>query len=249
MSNSAFQASLSRSQGRSSWSVIFRHPTRTDKHGNVGLRVRRGLGVTEQGEAQKLVDQLNEILNDNRMWNPSERASAEQRYDPRIVAAFYDHMTPELLDLWEIRNNELPLPGKEEGYARALLVGTTGAGKTTLVRQLIGTDPTSERFPSTSTAKTTTSNIEIILTTSPTYRAIVTFSGRQYATRHVEESITAAARAWVESKSEEEVENHFLEHSEQRFRLSYLLRINRYYEVCLRRQYGTQSDRLRLSTR
>ncbi len=169
------------------------------------------------------MDQLNEILNDNTMWNLSERASAELRYDPRIVSAFYDHMTPEVEDLWEIRNNELPLPGKEEGYARALLVGTTGAGKTTLVRQLIGTDPTTERFPSTSTAKTTTSNIEIILTTSPTYRAVVTFSGRQYATRHVEESITAAARAWIESKNEEEVENQFLEHSEQRFRLSYLL--------------------------
>lgn len=222
-SSNSFQASLSRSQGRSSWSVIFRHPTRTDKAGNVGLRVRRGLGVSDEAEAQQLVDQLNEILSDRSMWNPSERASAEQRYDHRIVAAFYDHMTPELHDQWEIRNNELPLPGKEEGYTRALLVGTTGAGKTTLVRQLIGTDPKSERFPSTSTAKTTTSNIEIILTTDATYRAVVTFSSRQYATRHVEESITASARAWLESKNEEELENHFLEHSEQRFRLSYLL--------------------------
>jgi hypothetical protein len=40
-------------------------------------------------------------------------------------------------------------------------LGTTGAGKTTVVRQLIGTDPNRERFPSTATAMTTIHDAEI----------------------------------------------------------------------------------------
>ena len=59
------------------------------------------------------------------------------------------------VDSWDIRNNEIPLPGgnnSSDGYSRVLFVGTTGAGKTTIVRQLLGTDPDTERFPSISAA-------------------------------------------------------------------------------------------------
>ncbi len=52
-------------------------------------------------------------------------------------------------------------------YARAQFIGTTGAGKTTVVRQVIGTDPASERFPSISAAKTTICDIEVILRPMP----------------------------------------------------------------------------------
>ncbi len=48
-----------------------------------------------------------------------------------------------------------------------LLLGTTGAGKTTLVRQFLGTDPATERFPSTSTAKTTVADTGSSRLTNP----------------------------------------------------------------------------------
>lgn len=48
-----FKASLSKSKGRDSWCVIFKHPIRSTKDGKPGLRVRKGLGTSDQDEAQQ----------------------------------------------------------------------------------------------------------------------------------------------------------------------------------------------------
>ncbi len=70
-------------------------------------------------------------------------------------------------DFWGIRERIIPLPTPEDGYTRVLFVGTTGAGKTTVVRQFLGTDPIRERFPSTSAAKTTICDLEVVLAERP----------------------------------------------------------------------------------
>ena len=223
MADQKFKAALSRSKGREFWCVIFNHPLRSGKDGKPGLRVRKGLGTIDQDEAQNMIDQLNEILNDEKMWNPSERPRAEQKYHSKIVSAFYDNITPELKDPWAVREGILPLPSKEDGYVKTLMVGTTGAGKTTVVRQLIGTDPDKERFPSTSSAKTTISNIELITTSAPIFKAVVSFFDKSYVRQHIEECVMEAIKAHLETGDSNEVENKFLVHTEQRFRLSYLL--------------------------
>jgi hypothetical protein len=223
MIEQTFKASLSKSQGRGGWCVIFKHPLRSGKDGKPGLRVRRGLGTVIKDDAQELVDQLNKILNDQKRWNPSEKQRAEKEFHPKIVSAFYDDITPEHRDSWAIRNKILPLPGKDEGYVKTLMVGTTGAGKTTIVRQFIGTDPDQERFPSTSSAKTTISNIELISTSNNVYKAVVSFFDKSYVRQHIEECVLSAIMTHLETKERKEVENKFLVHSEQRFRLSYLL--------------------------
>ena len=223
MGQQKYRAALSKSQGRGSWCVIFNHPLRSTKNGKPGLRVRRGLGTSDQEEAQGLVDQLNQILEDQKYWNPSEKKRAELEFHPKVVSAFYDDITPEHRDPWAIREQIIPLPSKEEGYVRTLMVGTTGAGKTTVVRQLIGTDPEKERFPSTSSAKTTIANIELISTLDPVFKAVVSFFDKNYVRRHIEECVMAAVKAHLETGNRNEVENKFLVHSEQRFRLSYLL--------------------------
>ena len=62
-----------------------------------------------------------------------------------------------------LREAHIRLPNAEQdGYSRVLFVGTTGAGKTSLFRQLIGSDPDDDRFPSTAPAKTTIADIEVI---------------------------------------------------------------------------------------
>jgi hypothetical protein len=223
MGDSKFKAALSRSKGREYWCVIFKHPLRSGKDGKPGLRVRKGLGTTDQDEAQRMVDHLNEILSDEKMWNPSERLRAEQKYHSKIVSAFYDDITSELRDPWAVREGILPLPSKEDGYVKTLMVGTTGAGKTTVVRQLIGTDPDKERFPSTSSAKTTISNIELITVSDPIFKAVVSFFDKNYVRQHIEECVMSAVKAHLETGDTNEVENKFLVHGEQRFRLSYLL--------------------------
>ncbi|MFD5616910.1 hypothetical protein [Streptomyces yangpuensis] len=126
-------------------------------------------------------------------------------------------------DFRSIRDELLPLPTGTDGYKHVLLLGTTGAGKTTVVRQLLGTDPESERFPSTSTAKTTVADTEIILTEAGPYRAAITFAGRDEVVDHVMENVSAAALALFQGRSEEDALRRLLDHVNQRFRFSYVL--------------------------
>ena len=222
MTGTSYRSSLSRSQGRKGWSITFRHPLINGPDGRPGRKVRKGLGTAVLAEAESLRDQLNALLADETLLTLMARHEAVTRFDPRVVDAFYDEVAPPVHDPWAIREQAIPLPGKEDGFARVLLLGTTGAGKTTIARQILGTDPRTERFPSTSTARTTTAEIELVLDEEP-YRAIVTFLPRDRVTSYVEECVTAAVLAAAQQKDQAEIYKRLLQHSDQRFRLSYLL--------------------------
>lgn len=219
-----FRASLSQSQGREGWSAIFRHPLRTDAAtGKPGRRVRKGLATRDQAEAERLVEQLNEVLGDQKFWNVAARGTAEERFDARVVEIFYDSLVPETWDFFSTRDGVIPLPSSASSdYRRVLFVGTTGSGKTTLVRQFLGTNPRTERFPSTSTAKTTVADTEIVLDEGP-FRAVVTFMPRDQVRDYVEECLSAAVLAAYRRASDTEVLRRLLSHIDQRFRLSYVL--------------------------
>jgi len=223
MGDPKYRATLSMGgQNRSVWSVIFRHPFRLDR-GKPGRRVRRSLGTTDKEQAQKLVDQANILLSDNKWWSPAMREQAERLFAREIVAAFYDDLAPAPRDGWALRDSLVRMPSPDEGYARVLLLGTTGAGKTTLVRQLIGTGTKQEKFPSTSTAKTTTCDIEIISADSDQYEVVVSFLPKDLIRQYVEECVVATAVSFLEGERYDLTSRRFLEHSDQRFRLSYLL--------------------------
>ena len=219
-----YVATLSRSQGRSAWAVIFRHPVRLDPNtGKPGLRVRQGLGTPDDAEANDLKDQLNELLTDDGFWSLRARAEAEKRFHRRIVEIFYHGMEPEQSDFGAIRESVIPLPtSKDSDYRRALLLGTTGAGKTTLLRQLIGTDPETERFPSTSTAKTTVHETEVVLASGP-YKAVVTFFPIDEVREHLNECISEAVLSAYRGDGDTEVLRKLLMHLNQRFRFNYVL--------------------------
>lgn len=219
-----YTASKSRNQGRDSWAVIFRHPVRLDTAtSKPGRRVRRGLGTTEEAEAARLTEQLNELLRTPAMWEPSARPLAEGRFDARVVEIFYEGSESSTVDFRGIRNELLPLPVAEDGYRRVLLLGTTGAGKTTVVRQMLGTDPETERFPSTSTAKTTVADTELIITEEGPYQAVVTFVPRDQMVDYLTENVAEAALAVFNGRDDAEVARRLLDHVNQRFRFSYVL--------------------------
>ncbi len=132
-----YTASKSRNQGREAWSIIFRHPARIDiATGKHGRRVRRGLGTSDELEASLMVEQLNEILRTPELWEATARSTALGRFDDRIVDIFYDGLESTAVNFQELRDELLPLPTEDEGYRTVLLLGTTGAGKTTVVRQI-----------------------------------------------------------------------------------------------------------------
>lgn len=212
------------SKGRKSLCVIFRHPVRKDGRGNP-LRVRRGLGTQNAVEAQKLIDMLNEIIEDEKVHTPAARAEMARKYPDGdcIIRAFYDDLPGDLArDPIGIRDDVLPLPGRDAGYVRVLLLGSVGAGKTTLVRQLLGTDQESERFPSTATARTTLFPMEFVLGAKD-YEAVATFMPEHHVRLQLEECLQAAAREVLRSGSDEAIAKALLDHPDNVFRLSYVL--------------------------
>lgn len=217
----SYSATKTRSR-RPGWSVTFRHPLRRDARGKAGLKIRRGLHTTVDVQADELVAQLNVLLADRSWWSADRRSDAEREFAPQIVSAFFDGIETGRIDTARLRDARIPLPAHDDGYARVLLVGTTGAGKTTLLRHLIGSSHEHDRFPSTSTAKTTISDTEIVTADGP-FAAAVTFMSEFEVRAHIDECIEAACLAAMEKQSDEKVAAALLNHREQRFRLSYLL--------------------------
>ncbi|WP_372085027.1 hypothetical protein [Tistrella mobilis] len=221
MADRQYAASKTRS-GRPGWSVTFRHPVRTDSRGERGLKVRRGLGTSEEAEADRLVAQLNELLGDESWWSGDRRGDAESKYDPIVISAFFDGIEASRVDPETRRDEVIPLPDANDGYSTVLFLGTTGAGKTTLLRHVIGSDPETDRFPSTSTAKTTTADFEIV-TAPGNYMAAVTFMPEHEVRAHIDECLEEACLEAVQKKPSGKIAAALLEHREQRFRLSYVL--------------------------
>ena len=222
MTSMAYTATKTRS-GRPGWSVIFSHPRRSDARGKFGLKVRRGLGTSDDTKADRLVSQLNELLEDQSWWSLDRRRDAERQFDGIVVKAFFDSMEVGKVQPKERRDEMIPLPTHDDGYARVMLVGTTGAGKTTLLRQLVGSDHNRDRFPSTSTAKTTTADIEIVTGKDRPFKAAITFMSEHEVRCAVEECLEEACESVIRGQDNEGVARALLEHPEQRFRLSYPL--------------------------
>ena len=207
---------------RPGWSVIFAHPRRRDARGKLGLKVRRGLNTREEAEADRLVGQLNALLADQTWWSLDRREEAARLFDEIIISAFYDRIEVGKDNPRDLREMFIPLPTPENGYARVMLVGPTGAGKTTLLRQLIGSHHTRDRFPSTSTAKTTTADIEII-TSATKFEAVATFMNEHEVRCAVDECLEEACMSVVRGGDDTSIVSSLLEHREQRFRLSYII--------------------------
>jgi len=217
----SYTASVKQNPGRKAWLIEFRHPLKNDSENRPGKKMRKGLGAVDEVEARRLGDQLNDLLRSENLWSLGARAEALKHYDEKVVEIFYGEIEPRVGSALDLRDKLLPLPGREEGYARILLLGVPGAGKTTLVRQLIGTNPKSERFPSTSVNRTTTFPTEIALKEGD-FEAVVSFMSEHETRFEVEEALSASIVEGVDHDSAH-VARSFLERSDMRFRLKYLL--------------------------
>lgn len=217
-----YSASKTKSN-RAGWSVVFRHPgVLSPETGKPGKRVRYGLGTRDDAIADAMVSELNELLAGERWWSVAARQEAADRFDERVVEIFFGVMSPDASDTRSIREELQPFPGRELGYRRILLVGTTGAGKTTIVRQLIGTDPDEDRFPTTATGRTTIADTELVLAEGY-YRAAVTFFSLDEVTQHLQDCVLQAVLAAHRKEDRADVQRALLRHKDERFRFNYVL--------------------------
>jgi GTP-binding protein EngB required for normal cell division len=184
--------------------------------------MRRGLGTPDETEAEAMVGEMNTILRDQTWWNAAKRQEAALRFSTPVIEAFYDEIQAGRVETEALRESHIRLPDREEGFPRVLFVGTTGAGKTSLLRQLIGSDPDEDRFPSTAPAKTTIADIEVIQAEGD-FEAVVTFFTEFQTQANIEECVIDAALAVLEKAPMDKVADRFLSHRDQKFRLSYIL--------------------------
>lgn len=106
------------------------------------------------------------------------------------------------------------------------LLGDTGAGKTTIIRQLLGT--TLLRFPSVRRTRTTIAVTEYVVSKESKYRAAVVFKSVEevelYVKEILEDTILKAYRSYLSGKLKyEELVLNLEESPDQRFRLRFMI--------------------------
>jgi ABC-type oligopeptide transport system ATPase subunit len=209
---------------KSSYVFSYRHPLVKDASG-YGKKIQRGAGTSNESEMTKLAEQLQTLISDERWHHVSKRMEALEKFDKRVVEAFYDCMpntieTNSALDV-------ITLPSLEDGYANAALVGMSGCGKTTLLRKMMGT--TKKGFPTTSTNRTTTCDMQIIRAKVSQYEMAVQFVARNEVESDLMDNLQDSIKyILTKNKEAEDIDDMellltILNHSEMSTRLTYTL--------------------------
>jgi predicted GTPase len=223
MTEPHYTAAKVRAKEGATWVLTFRHPLRPDPRGKMGRKMRRSAGTIDETRAEVLVQQLNTLLSDDSWFVTDRQADAARVFDEVVVRAFYDDLTTPTARSFDVREQKIPLPDKEEGYCRTLLVGPTGVGKTSLLRQLIGSHPDRDRFPSTSASRTTISDIEVITAPGEGFNCVATFFNEWTVQTLVHECVADACAILWEDQPDTKIAERLLHHRDMRFRLSYIL--------------------------
>jgi len=116
--------------------------------------------------------------------------------------------------------------GELPAFPKIYLLGSTGAGKTTIVQNIMGTS--THRFPSVSQTRTTVISTEYVLSRKKTFKTTFIFKDKEEIDRSLTEIIETAIQRGSHIKNNEEeqfeeVRSQLDETPDERFRLKYML--------------------------
>jgi len=100
-------------------------------------------------------------------------------------------------------------------------LGDTGAGKTTIIRKLLGTEDT--KFPTTRQKRTTVAPTEYVIRNGAGYDITVVLKPRSEIEAYVDEILKEALGKYYKDRLKEKIVKNIKQTADQRFRLYYLL--------------------------
>ena len=109
---------------------------------------------------------------------------------------------------------------------KVYILGDTAAGKTTIIRQILGTKEFN--FPTTRLNRCTVAQTEYVITKDKIFRAAILFKSRYEISSIIQEilenTILESYKPFVDDKtSTEEISELLEESADQRFRLKYII--------------------------
>lgn len=125
-------------------------------------------------------------------------------------------------DAFKRREKVIPLRPDNE-YKVISLLGSTGSGKTTFLRKMLGINPETENIPPTSSNRTTTHNFEVVISDIKYYKACITFVSMKYIKETVTECLVRASKEYNKTNNIKKAFSVLFEDSTQTFRLKYII--------------------------
>ncbi len=111
------------------------------------------------------------------------------------------------------------------GYPKLYLLGSTGAGKTSIVQSILDTQ--SDKFPSTSPTRTTVAPMEYVIDSNKEFKSTFLFKSKEDIDTSIYEIIELAIDKAITIKDDENIVEELSEQLEetpdQKFRLKYIL--------------------------
>ncbi len=122
--------------------------------------------------------------------------------------------------------------GELPNYPKIYLLGSTGAGKTSIVRAILDTD--NEKFPTTSTTRTTIAPTEYVISSKRAFKSTFIFKEKEDIESSIRELLTTAilkALSLRENEDNFNVISYLEETSDERFRLKHIVPSNFLEEI------------------
>jgi hypothetical protein len=209
-----------------SYNMSFHHPI--CREGSIGKKIHRSLRVTDALEAERLRQQIDELLavaDETPSLLPTRSSAiAEHKYDPAILDAFYDCVAPEPVNYFALRERAMQLPTsiRNDGQVPHVhMVGATGVGKSRLLQHLLQT--TAANFPMRGAGRTTVADTETIVGDFD-FSAVITIFSKNEIREIVKENILEACSfANRDNDDKAKIASKLLVDSDNRFRFNYVL--------------------------